>query len=103
MKMALAVSITELARNAEHFLRQTYSWVDESEADLIVALGGDGFMLQTLNAMMAERRGLPVFGMKRGNIGFLMNEYKIDRIVARINAARKLTLKRVARKEGMGA
>src|SRR3546814_8402197 len=91
MKMALAVSITELARNAEHFLRQTYSWVDESEADLIVALGGDGFMLQTLHAMMAERRVLPVFGMNLGTIGFLMNEYQPDRLVERINAARHIS------------
>src|SRR3546814_512181 len=91
MKMALAVSITELARNAEHFLRQTYSWVGESEADLIVALGGDGFMLQTLHAMMAERRVLPVFGMNLGTIGFLMNEYQPDRLVERINAARHIS------------
>src|SRR3546814_7650151 len=91
MKMALAVSIRELARNAEHFLRPTSSWVDESEADLIVALGGDGFMLQTLHAMMAERRVLPVLGMKLGTLGFLMHDYQPDRLVDRINAARHIS------------
>src|SRR3546814_16132379 len=88
MKMALAVSITELARNAEHFLRQTYSWVDESEADLIVALGGDGYMLQTLPAMTAERCVLPIFGLKLAILGFLLTEYQIDRLVERITSAR---------------
>src|SRR3546814_16527143 len=48
-------------------------------------------MLQTLHAMMAERRVLPVFGMNLGTIGFLMNEYQPDRLVERINAARNIS------------
>src|SRR3546814_15988574 len=48
-------------------------------------------MLQTLHAMMAERRVLPVFGMNLGTIGFLMNEYQTDRLVERINAARNIS------------
>jgi NAD+ kinase len=47
-----------------------------SEADLIVALGGDGFMLRTLHAMLDRHRPLPVFGMNLGTVGFLMNDWK---------------------------
>ena len=53
-----------------------------SEADLVVALGGDGFMLQTLHAM--ERRDIAVYGMNCGTIGFLMNEYSEDDLFARL-------------------
>ena len=48
-------------------------------AETLVALGGDGFMLHTLHAMLdGERRCVPVFGMNRGTVGFLMNEWRID-------------------------
>jgi len=54
-------------------------------AAVVVALGGDGLMLQTLHRAMPL--GVPVFGMNFGSIGFLMNEYGPDDLVARINAA----------------
>jgi NAD+ kinase len=50
-----------------------------------VALGGDGFMLETLHRFL--RRGLPVYGMNRGSVGFLMNDYREDDLPARLAAA----------------
>ncbi len=52
---------------------QSYGDVPQAEADVIVALGGDGFMLQTLHA--TQGLDVPVYGMNRGTVGFLMNEY----------------------------
>ena len=46
----------------------------------LVALGGDGFMLQTLHAMLESGDPRPVFGMNRGTVGFLMNEWRLDRL-----------------------
>lgn len=54
-----------------------------AQADVVVALGGDGFMLQTLN----EGYGLPIYGMNCGTVGFLMNEYSADDLPARLAAA----------------
>ena len=55
------------------------------EADVVVALGGDGFMLQTLHAV--EARGTPVYGMNRGTVGFLMNAYREGALPERLAAA----------------
>ncbi len=54
-------------------------------ADVVVALGGDGFMLQTLHE--TQGRGLPVYGMNRGTVGFLMNGYGDEDLPERLNAA----------------
>ena len=56
------------------------------EADVIVALGGDGLMLQTLHAFM--KSGKPIYGMHRGTVGFLMNEFNEDRLPERLAAAK---------------
>jgi NAD+ kinase len=99
IKRALLVSPTESARDAEHILRDSYDWVDLKEADMVVALGGDGFMLQTLHGMLGRRRILPVFGMNLGTIGFLMNEWKpkgLDRRLARAKAFSVSPLRMVA-------
>ena len=53
---------------------------------MIVALGGDGFMLETLHRFMAA--GEPIFGMNRGTVGFLMNDYGENELVERINDGR---------------
>jgi NAD+ kinase len=62
-----------------------YGSAAEEEADMVVALGGDGFMLETLHRFL--RRGLPVYGMNRGSVGFLMNDYREDDLPARLAAA----------------
>ena len=60
------------------------------EAQVIVALGGDGFMLETLHGVMAN--GKPIYGMNRGSVGFLMNEYSEDDLLGRINAAQRTAI-----------
>jgi NAD+ kinase len=60
-------------------------------ADVICALGGDGFMLQTLHKHGAS--GLPVFGMKLGTVGFLMNQHRPDELMARLQAAEPAVLR----------
>ncbi len=62
-----------------------YGSCPEAEADVVVALGGDGFMLETLHRNMARRT--PVYGMNRGSVGFLMNDYAEDDLPARLEAA----------------
>jgi NAD+ kinase len=91
-RMALVDSGAALARAGADELRSRYDWVDPAEADLIVALGGDGFMLQTLHAMLDSGRVVPVFGMNRGTIGFLMNEYRLDALDARLARAKPFTV-----------
>ncbi len=61
-----------------------------AEAEVIVALGGDGLMLTTLHA--TEGLAIPVYGMNRGTVGFLMNEYAEDRLVPRLDAAEEAVL-----------
>ncbi len=89
MKRALVASPTPPALEAERELRASYDWVPVEEADLIVVLGGDGYMLQTLHAML-ERRGdpVPVFGMNLGTVGFLMNDWQRDGLDARLERTR---------------
>lgn len=87
-KLAFVASRRDLAKDARTALIARYGNHDAADADAIVALGGDGFMLETLTAHMPLiRRGLPVYGMNRGTIGFLMNDYSIDDLPARISAA----------------
>ncbi|MEO6113335.1 MAG: NAD kinase [Sphingomicrobium sp.] len=88
--MGLVASTTEAALAAEKMLRRRYRWADEGEAATLVALGGDGFMLQTLHAMLEDGHARPVFGMNRGTVGFLMNEWRLDRLAERIAAAKHI-------------
>ncbi len=72
-KIAFAASPVPIAQAALRTLSQAYGDVPQAEADVIVALGGDGFMLETLHA--TQGLDVPVYGMNRGTVGFLMNEY----------------------------
>jgi NAD+ kinase len=85
---ALLASPAEAAQAAETLLREAYDFVPIEEAEQIVALGGDGFLLQTLHEMLARGRPRPVFGMNRGTVGFLMNEWRIDALRERLDRAR---------------
>ena len=89
-RIGLVASTTEAAIAAEKLLRRRYHWADEDEAETLVALGGDGFMLQTLHAMLEDGHARPVFGMNRGTVGFLMNEWRLDRLTERIAAAKHI-------------
>ena len=89
LRRALVTSNADVALEAEHELRRRYEWVSLEEADLIVALGGDGFMLQTLHAMLERRRIVPVYGMNRGTVGFLMNDWSLERLEERLARAKR--------------
>jgi NAD+ kinase len=90
LKIGLLSSHTEVAKAAEAILRRRYSWARMEEAETFVALGGDGFMLQTLHRMLDEGDPKPVFGMNRGTVGFLMNEWRLDRLAERIAGAKAI-------------
>ena len=84
-KICFAASEIEPAIEAQSRLAEKYGNYDLNESDVIVALGGDGFMLQTLN--IASELDVPVYGMNRGTVGFLMNEYCEDDLYSRLDAA----------------
>ncbi len=88
--LALISSGTPESVAAEQRLTTLYETVDPEQADVIVALGGDGFMLQMLHRFMNS--GKPIYGMNRGSVGFLMNEYREDDLRARVTAAIASTL-----------
>ncbi len=89
---ALLASPTEAAQAAEALLRQRYQFVALEEAQQIVALGGDGFLLQTLHEMLERQTVCPVFGMNRGTVGFLMNEWRLEALRERLNSARRFSV-----------
>lgn len=93
-KLAFVSSERDSAKSALRALTHKYGNHDAADADAIIALGGDGFMLRTLRRNMTLiRRGLPVYGMNKGTIGFLMNEYSEDDLPARLAMAEAATVK----------
>lgn len=78
-------SHTEVAVQSRQRLIEIYGDAPEDNTDVIVALGGDGFMLQTLHH--ASSMGYPVYGMHRGTVGFLMNGYQEEGLLERLEAA----------------
>ncbi len=84
-QISFMASETEVAQSALAWLVKQHGTCAPDKADVIVALGGDGFMLQTLHA--TERIDVPVYGMNCGTIGFLMNEYDEERLPERLAAA----------------
>src|SRR5476651_189174 len=85
--IALVASQTPEAREAYGQLEKRYGNAEPKDADVIVALGGDGLMLQTLHKFMNS--GKPIYGMHRGTVGFLMNEFNVDGLIERLSAAHK--------------
>ncbi len=90
-KLAFVASETDEAQRALVALSERYGNVDAHKADIVVALGGDGLMLQTLHAHMAS--GKPIYGMNRGSVGFLMNEYREDNLPDRLAKADVTTIR----------
>ena len=83
--IGLLSSHTSIAKEAEALLRTRYTFASRNEAAVLLALGGDGFMLHTLREMLdGNCREVPVFGMNRGTVGFLMNEWRIDNLADRL-------------------
>lgn len=85
-RIAFVAGTSAEAQQALDALVKTYGNHPPSKADVVVALGGDGLMLQTLHKLM--RSGKPIYGMHRGTVGFLMNEYRSENLYARLAAAR---------------
>lgn len=85
-KIAFVASASAEAQSALEQLTAMYGNRPIDDADVVVALGGDGLMLQTLHAHM--RTGKPIYGMHRGTVGFLMNEYSTHDLRERLAAAR---------------
>ena len=84
-KIAFVASDVDLAQTARSDLITRFGEVAEQDADVIVALGGDGFMLSTLHRV--QGMDIPVYGMNRGTVGFLMNEFSMDDLQDRLDAA----------------
>lgn len=78
----MTASPTPEAQEACKRLRNIYHCLPADEADVIVALGGDGFMLRTVKQFMNS--GKPVYGMNRGSVGFLMNEFHENGLLERL-------------------
>ena len=89
-RLAFVAGPTKAARTAKAALEKRYDGVSPAEADIIVALGGDGLMLQTLHRNL--RRRTPIFGMNLGTVGFLMNTYRAAGLPARLRKARHVSL-----------
>ena len=84
-RIAFTASPTNEAQEGLVALVKRYGKCDFGEAELIVALGGDGFMLQTLHATNEFKT--PVYGMNRGTVGFLMNRFEEDGLMDRLKNA----------------
>ena len=89
-RLAFAASDRPEAQEARNALVARYGEASDDDAQVIVALGGDGFMLETLHENL--KNGRPIYGMNRGSVGFLMNEYSEDALLERINAAERAVI-----------
>ncbi|WP_210394958.1 NAD kinase [Motiliproteus sediminis] len=90
MKIAFVAGRSPKAQGALEILSHIYPHVSPEEADVLVALGGDGFMLRALHRYLKLKK--PVYGMNRGSVGFLMNEFRPDNLLERIRNAASINL-----------
>jgi NAD+ kinase len=94
LKLALVVSDSAKAQEGAQPLQAAHEWVAPSEADVLVVLGGDGFMLHVLHEMLDWGRLRPCFGLNLGTVGFLMNKLASKRaIVERVGRARSVAVR----------
>lgn len=98
VKIALTASDAQVAQRALERLQARYTPVALEEAEVIVALGGDGFMLQTLHATM--HLDTPVYGMNCGTVGFLMNEFSDEGLRERLRAAEEALINPLSMQAG---
>jgi NAD+ kinase len=89
-KVCVLGSQSPVAQAAVEELRRRYGHVPPDDAQVIVALGGDGFMLQTLHAFMDLH--VPVYGMNRGSVGFLMNDYVDEQLPEKLEHAKSVVI-----------
>jgi NAD+ kinase len=91
MKLSFTASARPEAQEALRRLRHVYGEAGEANAEIIVALGGDGHMLDTLRGRLRDKK--PVYGMHRGTIGFLMNEYNETDLPERLAKAEPIRVR----------
>ncbi|MEM8681555.1 MAG: NAD(+)/NADH kinase, partial [Planctomycetota bacterium] len=84
MNLACIAADTDKAQSFHQKLNQRHAWVEPSEADVILALGGDGLMLHALHRNLEWKK--PLYGLNCGTVGFLMNELKDDDLLARVES-----------------
>jgi NAD+ kinase len=84
-RIACVASGSQAAQQGLEALERRYSLVPVEQASVIVALGGDGFMLDCLHRYL--NTAIPIYGMNRGTVGFLMNSYREQGLIERIDAA----------------
>jgi NAD+ kinase len=89
-RLAFVASDRPEAQEARRRLAERYGDVSEADSQVIVALGGDGFMLETLHRNLGAKS--PIYGMNQGSVGFLMNEYCETGLLERINAAERAVI-----------
>ncbi len=89
-RVAFVASDAEAAQLSLAELRREYGTIDPDDAQVIVPLGGDGFMLETLHRFVDK--DVRIFGMHRGSVGFLMNPYHIEGLADRLATAQPVTL-----------
>ena len=93
LRLALVASDSGPAQEAASALLGEADWVSPDKADALVVLGGDGFMLHVLHSMLDLDRVLPVFGVNRGTVGFLMNRVRPGKPLAeRVAKARHIAV-----------
>jgi NAD+ kinase len=91
MKLAFTASARPEAQDALKRLRELYGEAGEAKADIIIALGGDGHMLETLRARLSDKK--PVYGMNRGTVGFLLNEFHERDLMERLERAEPVRIR----------
>ena len=92
-RLALVASPTDRAEEAAEELRGSIDFVDMADAQAVIVLGGDGFMLHTLHQMLDDHRVIPAYGLNLGTVGFLMNRYRQDvKIAERVAKARRIAV-----------
>lgn len=91
MKLHFTANARPEAQDALRRLRHAYGDSGAADADTIVALGGDGHMLETLRQRLKDKK--PVYGMHRGTVGFLMNDYAEEGLVERLSKAEQVRVR----------
>lgn len=94
LKLGLVVSDTVKAQDGAGPLRKVHDWVKPAEADVLVVVGGDGFLLHTLHNMLDRNWLRPCYGLNLGTVGFLMNGNGSKRSIGeRVARARRIAVK----------
>jgi NAD+ kinase len=92
-RLAVLSSATPAAREAEQILSEQIDFVPLDDAEAVIVLGGDGHLLQVLHQLYENRRDIPVYGMNRGTIGFLMNVWEPSDLLTRLTRAKSFSVR----------